>query len=254
MNGLSPLIYGQLSRFARDFPTLMVALAGERDRVEGVAQRGLERDPALRRDLADFLRAGEGMLEATARYLDAHPQSLPAPAAAKREMPFGTVQRRAETISPSSFSDADGTVEVIFTTGAGVVRYDWDGAYVETLDVTSAAVRLDRLNAGAPFLNTHQSGDISRVLGSVVPGSARIQGGLGLARIKLSENPALAGFVQDIRAGVIRNVSVGYLPLKVLVSEETATRPRTMRVTEWQPFEISAVPVPADAGAQIRAL
>jgi hypothetical protein len=38
-------------------------------------------------------------------------------------------------------------------------------------------VRLDRLNAGAPFLKVHETGTLDAVIGSVVPGSARIENG-----------------------------------------------------------------------------
>lgn len=45
------------------------------------------------------------------------------------------------------------TVEVVWTTGTTVRRYSWEaGGYIdEQLVVGSNAVRLDRLNAGAPF-------------------------------------------------------------------------------------------------------
>ena len=39
-------------------------------------------------------------------------------------------------------------------------------------------VRLERLNAGAPFLRVHEAHDLDAVIGSVVPGSARIENGV----------------------------------------------------------------------------
>ena len=163
-------------------------------------------------------------------------------------------QLRGVQLRANSFDEAANTVEVVFTTGAAVARSTWfDGDYVETLDVTPKAVRLARLNAGAPFLNTHSSWDLSDVIGSVVPGSARIEGGLGLATIKLSSDPAHAGIVGNVRDGVICNVSVGYLVHQALRTEAAEGVPATVRVTDWEPIEISAVPIPADPGAQIRA-
>ena len=162
-------------------------------------------------------------------------------------------QLRGVQLRANSYDEAANTVEVVFTTGAAVARSTWfDGDYVETLDVTSKAVRLGRLNAGAPFLNTHSSWDLSDVIGSVVQGSARIEGGLGLATIKLSSDPAHAGIVGNVRDGVICNVSVGYLVHQALRTEAAEGVPATVRVTDWEPIEISAVPIPADPGAQIR--
>ncbi len=110
-------------------------------------------------------------------------------------------------------------------------------------------MRLDRLNAGAPFLDSHQSYELANVIGSVVPGSARIVDGRGVAKIQLSSARSDADIVQKIKDGVIRNCSVGYW---VLSSTRSDDDPPVVNVTDWQPLEISAVAVPADASAQIR--
>ncbi|WP_336801799.1 prohead protease/major capsid protein fusion protein [Kaistia sp. MMO-174] len=172
-------------------------------------------------------------------------------------MPQNTVnvppQRRGAEFRAESFNEADNTIEVVFTTGATVRRYSWwDGEYNEELVVDTGSVRLERLNAGAPFLNTHGSWDLSDVIGSVVPGSARIEGGQGIARILLSQAPGDADNVQKIRDGIIRNVSVGYRLHKVEKTEADDGTLAHWRVVDWEPFEISAVPVPADPGAQVR--
>ncbi|WP_416797302.1 prohead protease/major capsid protein fusion protein [Ciceribacter azotifigens] len=164
------------------------------------------------------------------------------------------VQHRSAAIRAASFREADNTVEVCFTTGAAVRRVSWiDGAYDEILEVTPAAVKLDRLNAGAPFLDTHDSYDLSRVLGSVVPGSARIEKGKGYARVQLSDAPDVASSVAKVKEGTVRNVSVGYRVIRVEKSEAAKGAVPIHRVLEWEPMEISAVPIPADPGAQVRA-
>lgn len=160
---------------------------------------------------------------------------------------------RAAEVRATSFDEASNTIDIIWTTGATVRRYSWsEGPYDEELVVTPGAVRLGRLNAGAPFLDTHSAGDLSRVIGSVVPGSARIEGGKGLATIVLSSREDAKGVVQDIRDGVIRNVSVGYRYHAVEKTDGQEGDPALWRVTDWEPLEVSAVPIPADPGAQIR--
>ncbi len=111
---------------------------------------------------------------------------------------------------------------------------------------------MERLNLGAPFLDSHCSYGCDNVLGSVVPGSAKIEDGRGTALIKLSKAPGVADTVQKIREGVIRNVSVGYWVHKVEKTEADDGTVARWDVVDWEPLEISAVPVPADAGSQIR--
>ena len=162
--------------------------------------------------------------------------------------------RRAAALRADSFNEEDNTIEIVWTTGARVRRNSWwDGPYDEELEVTPKAVRLDRLNLGAPFLDTHDSWDLSRVLGSVVPGSAKIEKGRGTARIVLSRAPGDADSVQKIRDGIVRNISVGYRIHKVIKTEGQEGDVPLHRVVDWEPLEISAVPIPADPGSQVRA-
>ncbi len=161
--------------------------------------------------------------------------------------------RRSAEIRVASFNANDNTVDVVWTTGATVRRRSWiEGLYDEELIVTPDAVRLERLNAGAPFLNTHSDWSLEDVLGSVVPGSARLAGGLGIATVQLSRAAGDADNVQKIKDGVCRNISVGYLTHRIEKVEADDGSVPVWRVVDWEPIEISAVPVPADPGAQVR--
>lgn len=160
---------------------------------------------------------------------------------------------RAGSTRPKSFNASDNTVAVVFTTGATVRRHSpRDGAFDEELVVDGGSVRLGRLNAGAAVLDTHHDADLRNIIGSVVPGSARIDAGIGVATVQLSRRDELRGLVQDIRDGVIRNVSVGYRYHKVERIPGRDGSVPVMRVSDWEPLEISFVPVPADPGAMVR--
>lgn len=164
---------------------------------------------------------------------------------------------RAGELTPQSFNAADNSVDLIWTTGAKVrrMKFTWnDGAqeFDEELVVSANAVRLDRLNSGAPLLDTHGQWSLSNVIGSVVPGSAKLQRGKGIARVQLSRAEADAATVQKIADGIIRNVSVGYKIHRVERIEQDGQMP-LVRVVDWEPMEISAVPIGADAGAAFRA-
>ncbi|MGU3662501.1 hypothetical protein ACLBYM_38045, partial [Methylobacterium fujisawaense] len=77
-----------------------------------------------------------------------------------------TRHRNARLRSASVDADAY-TIEVVWTTGASVRRCDpWDGDEFDVeLSLDDGAVRLGRLNAGAPFIDTHDSSGCSRVVG-----------------------------------------------------------------------------------------
>lgn len=161
---------------------------------------------------------------------------------------------RAAEVRAASYSEADNSVEVIWTTGAAVRRRDWRSGnfYQEILEVSDEAVRLGRLNAGAPLLDTHNDYSLRSVIGSVVPGSAKLEGGKGYARVALSPADGDADVVAKIKAGIIRNISVGYIIHAVEKTVKDDGSDEDWRVVDWEPMEISAVPVPADAGSQIR--
>lgn len=172
-----------------------------------------------------------------------------------RDLP---VQVRAATLVPSTFNEADNTVEVVWTQGASVRRFDyWDGkAYDEALDVTTEAVDMTRFDAGTvQVLDGHNVyGGVNAILGIAERGW--IADGEGRATIRLSQRPEMAGIVADIRAGVIRAISFGYSVQQYAI---TPGAQRTdggtvdlYRAVRWMPQEISFVTVPADAGAGTR--
>jgi HK97 family phage prohead protease len=156
-------------------------------------------------------------------------------------------------VRSASFNERANTIEVIWSTGSDVLRYDdYGNEIIERLLMGADNVRLDRLNAGAPLLDTHSSDNLGNVIGSVVPGSARLEGSKGLAVIKLSSAAGDADTVQKIREGVIRNISVGYIIHRSVRADGEDGGPDIVEVRDWEPLEISAVPIPADPGAQIR--
>jgi hypothetical protein len=147
------------------------------------------------------------------------------------------------------------TVELVFSTGAGVVRYDWlDGKqYLERLSLEAAHIRLDRLNAGAPLLNAHSALSLADQIGVVEPGSVKLTKQEARATVRFSKRADVEPFFQDVCDGIIRNVSVGYRVHRF--EEQAAGKDNALPVrlaTDWEPYEISLVPMGADAGAGVR--
>jgi len=180
------------------------------------------------------------------------PVAIAAPAATETRVSMGMVTREL-AIRAGSWNADERTIEVVFTTGARGARFDWTRweTVDEELSTEPSAVRLDRLNRGAPVLNTHRSYGLENQLGVVVEGSARMVDGEGIATVRLSSREDLAPIIADIAAGIIRNISVGYLVHTYEITEREGQR-ALYRAVDWEPYEISFVPMPFDVGAQTR--
>jgi hypothetical protein len=157
-------------------------------------------------------------------------------------------------VRPDSIDTKARTVDIVFSTGAPVRRFDWftGETYYESLSLKPEHVRLGRLNGGAPFLDAHAANRIANVLGVVVEGSAKLTDSEALASVRFSKRAEVEPIWADVRDGILRNVSVGYIPHKYLVTQATKDSPELRHAVDWEPYEISAVPVGADAGAQVR--
>jgi len=154
--------------------------------------------------------------------------------------------RRADLAPATADRDAR-TVEVIWSTGAPVRRRDMTGEYIERLSLDPAAVDLSRLD-GASVLDAHRQSAVRDVLGSVR--EAAVDGQRGTARIQFSARPEVEPIWQDVLAGILRHVSVGYSVEEWTESKENGAR--VLTAVRWTPHEISLVPTPADPGAKIR--
>lgn len=153
-----------------------------------------------------------------------------------------------------SVRKAERMVSVMWSAGARVKRYDmWsDEFFIEELDMSERAVDLSRLMSGAPVLNSHARQQLSDVLGVVE--RAWLQDGRGWADLRFSERAEVEPYWVDVRDGIIRQVSVGYEVLEMREGpKDKETGYRVMRVTRWQPFEVSMVAVGADPEASTRA-
>lgn len=162
--------------------------------------------------------------------------------------------RRAADLLPATLDDADRSIEVVWSTGARVRRQPFFGdPFDEELSMDPAHVRLERLNGGAPLLKVHDRFALESVIGSVVPGTARVENGRGVARVRFSDREDVAPIWTDIRDGHIRAVSIGYQVQRYEISKP-ANSPELWRAVDWTPFEISAVPVGADPAAGFRSV
>lgn len=142
------------------------------------------------------------------------------------------------------------TVPLVWTTGAPVLRGFFD-RYFEELSLDPKHVRMDRLRSGAaPLLNAHSDYDINDVIGVVE--SAQLDGKRGTALVRFDSGTDGEEAFRKVRERILRNVSVGYRTYKMQKVEGGDATIPTYRAVDWEPYEISMVPIGADAGAVTR--
>ena len=173
------------------------------------------------------------------------------PAEAGADDPAPVLAARA-LAAPATVDAAARTVEVIWSTGARARNFVPPlGPILEELDMAPAAVRMDGLRGGrAPVLDSHRRGGSHDVLGRVI--AARIEAGRGYATLKFSRAADVEPVWQRIADGTLQSVSVGYRVHRYEQLTDPATGQTVHRAVDWEPYEISVVPIPVDPAAAIR--
>ena len=149
----------------------------------------------------------------------------------------GSKLHRSFSIDRAAVDQATRTLDLAY---ASQVPYErWWG--IEILDCTAGAMRMDRLKASGPLLCDHDPKDHIGVIETVQLGADQV----ARAQVRFGKSDRAEEVFQDVLDGIRVNVSVGYqvhAAKLVQTDEETDT----YLVTDWEPFEISLVSVPAD--------
>ncbi len=161
----------------------------------------------------------------------------------------GTTLHRAFAVKRDTIDEAARTAMLAFASETPYER--WWG--VEVLDCAPAAIRLGRLQSGGPLLCDHNTTDQIGVIENVQIGADRVCRAL----VRFGKSERASEIFQDVIDGIRQNVSVGYQIHKAVLVEsadpnaEQEDAADVYRVTDWEPFEVSIVSVPADASVGI---
>ncbi|MEY8204880.1 MAG: phage major capsid protein [Bermanella sp.] len=128
------------------------------------------------------------------------------------------------------------TVELSFSSEILVPRYFG----FEVLDHDTSSVRMDRFENGASALVNHDWDDLVGVVED-----ARIIERKGRALVRFGTSERAEEIWQDVKTGIRKHISIGYM-VHAMVLDSEVDDVRTYRVTDWEPFELSFVTVPAD--------
>jgi Phage capsid family./Caudovirus prohead protease. len=151
----------------------------------------------------------------------------------------GPLHRTAEV---RNVDETARTVEVAFSSETPVARWFGD----EVLDHSSGAMNDTRLSNGAAVLWNHNMDVQIGVVESARIDSDRV----GRAVLRFGRSGRAEEIWADVVDGVIRHVSVGYF-VRAITTEEREGEPDKVTITEWEPYEISLVSVPADASVGV---
>ena len=177
------------------------------------------------------------------------------------------------SFAPQSADDKNRTVDVVWYGGQTVPRYDAETDTDYMLRLNMAGCRMARLNAGAPVFDCHMTGtDFKSIVanqagakaqrGSVV--KAWADGAAGKATLQFGvegENKDTDQLWSGIASGRIRNLSFGTWiyskqPVKdangngTMAPHPSGKQAPVFEATDWEPFEVSAITVPADFSTQ----
>jgi len=154
----------------------------------------------------------------------------------------GQTLRAFASVVKDSINEEARTVELAWASESPVER--WFG--FEVLDCTTDSIRLARLMNRAPLLFNHDRDNLLGVVESVTIGADRIC--RAVVRFDTSEEAEKRW--QQVLNGVLTHVSVGYA-VRAMVLESEKDDVRTYRITDWEPFEISMVTIPADTSVGV---
>lgn len=148
------------------------------------------------------------------------------------------VQRRFVDVQREALDQEARTLAVAFSSEHPVERF-W-GA--EILDHSPSSVRLGRMQNGGAVLVDHDPSDHVGVVESVQIDGDRT----GRATLRFGKSQRAQEIWQDVVDGIRRHVSVGYAIHRMKLEEQGTESPDVYRVTDWEPYEISLVAIPAD--------
>lgn len=143
-----------------------------------------------------------------------------------------------------------------FSTGVRVLRQPYYGEpYLEELEISERAIRMNRLNGGTGLLLFHDRFTPESHVGTTERGWVEKEGtnGEGDARVacRLSMREDRDKYWRDLEDGILCSVSVFYRVHK-FVDVTTADDPMTvLRAVDWEPMEVTLCSVPEDASGAV---
>ena len=157
-----------------------------------------------------------------------------------------TLLRRAFASEVRSIDDEARAAEFVAATETPVRM----GSTSEVL--LMKGLSLDRYERNPVVLDSHRMESALDVVGTA---AVRVEGQNLVARIRFDQDAHSEAVWQKVRSKSLRGLSIGYRvdPASVRTVRSETTGEQVSTAHSWELYEVSVVPVPADAGALLRA-
>ncbi len=154
-----------------------------------------------------------------------------------------TALRRIAFFDRESLDMDARTVALAFSSEQPITRWFGD----EILDHGKGSVRMDRLRSVGPLLMDHNSRDHVGTIESAKIDKDRV----GRAVVRFGKGKQRDAILSDIEDGIRKCVSVGYRIHRMKLEEGGDEAVDVYRATDWEPFEVSLVALPADTSVGV---
>ena len=156
----------------------------------------------------------------------------------------GMLYREGEIRANGIVDDGERVIQISVSSELPVLRASYfRNPWYETLGHKRGEVDLSRLQNSASVHYNHSRRREDRI--GVVE-SAKIVDKRIEATVRLSKRDDIDDLWQDIRDGILTNISVGYAINERKLTREGKGEPDEFRITSWTPHEVSFVDIPAD--------
>ena len=171
-----------------------------------------------------------------------------------------TVSRlyKRASIIPKSLNSEDRSVSLSWSQGTRGLREGWGFRYYEELSMKKGDIRLDRASRGIPLQDDHyvsNEHNIGRVF-DVQVGKTADGVPEGVGRAIFDTHELAQRRYNSVSNGILTDFSVGYRVYEYRKVEEVTESDGSVvpvyRATDWEPMEISLVPVGFDATSSVR--
>lgn len=157
---------------------------------------------------------------------------------------FRATDTDGERINVSIVDEEKRVVRLSFSSEEPYLRQTWwDDPWIEVLGHKDEEVDLFRFANRATVHYNHSRRREDRI-GVVL--EASIKDGRGEALIQISDRADVEDVWNDLKKGLLCNVSVGYKIHEKVLTKQNDDGPNEYRVILWEPVELSIVDIPAD--------
>jgi len=162
----------------------------------------------------------------------------------------GTNAKRAVQFDEKTINVEARTVELSFSSEEPALRHSFFGdSFFEVLDHSEGSVNLGRFENGAPLLIDHDNSIKSQI--GIIEAVSIDSDRKGRVIVRFGKSAADEEIFQKVQDGIVRNVSVGYRVHDSILDQQRIDGLDVVRVTNWEPMEVSLVSVPLDSSVGI---